>query len=239
MMFSIAGLSYFFGFVAIGILAFRFFQSWQRGKTIISECLFCFVALLTLAFFIVAIAGLFFANNSKVLSMVVPTVTFTEILASAILGYLIIYIKFPTISPIIGFFAVLLLGVAAEWATIAFPFHPFLEAGRGVNWDIQPLAGILRFFIMAITFLPLIIIFLQEYRKSNDKRVKYRSAGFSAAVFLGMMAGISDFLSHGIISTSILSIFFSAIIIVTIILTKRPPRPKEKYTASSYPEIKW
>ena len=127
MAFSLTGAVYLFGFFALALLSFRLFQYRKREETTVSRLLFYFAGLLDLFFFVTALGSLFFAQNQEVLKGVVIIAAFLQGLAAAILGYLIVYLKIPRISPWFGFSAISVLALAAIAFTVVTPFFPRLD----------------------------------------------------------------------------------------------------------------
>ena len=228
MTFSFTGVAYLLGFFATGLLAYRFFQYWRREKTIVSKLFFYFAAIFSFFMFITAIAGLFFAQNTQILKLTVIFAAFLQGLAVAIIGYLIVYLKFPQISPWLGFIPVFLLGLTATILTILLPFSPYLEEGGGINWGFQPKVDFIRFFLFLITFLPLIFILIQQIRISQDPIVKARAIGISLILSFGIFTGLLDFfleriLKLGAVSSDIALGFLSIVVFIIIIRTQKLP----------------
>ena len=244
MNFSFTGLSWLFAALVIGFLAYRFFQYQERGKSTVSVSWFYFTAVTFLFLFVTAIGGLFFTQNSDILRWTVIIATFLEIIASAILGYLIVFFWFPKVSPKIGFWLIFILALPALIATIILPFHPFFDSFGAINWDINPTAGFLRFLIFIITFLPAGVILIQQYRRAKDKRLKDRSIGLGTLIIFGFVTGFLDFVLETIlgletISSDIAMLFLSFVALIIILLTQKPLAKKEKHISSSYPQIQW
>ena len=245
MAFSYTGLAYLLGFFALGLLSYRFFQYWRREKTTTSKLLFYFVGFLTLFMLITAIAGLFFAQNTKVLRQVVILTAFIHTFALSSLGYLLIYLKFPKISPWLGFLAVFLLGLGAAIFNLFTPFEPYLEPGGGINWANPLLSAAILGFLFFITFLFLFIILIQQAKTSADPLVKARAFGLGIAVGLGAITAFFDFFLERIfklpvISSDITLGLLSITVIMIVLFTKKLPSPKkeEKYIPPS-PTIQW
>ncbi len=245
MAFSYTGLAYLLGFLAVGLLSFRFFQYWQKEKTITSKLFFYFTGFLTLFMLITAIPSLFFANNSQILRWVVISAAAIQIFPLSIVGYLIIYLRFPKISPWLGFAVVFLLGLGSVVLTIIIPFQPYLEPAGGINWDIQPLANSMRSLIFFITFLPLSFIMVKQIKTSQDPFVKRRALGLGIGIGFGAVMGFFDFFLEptfnlSSISSDIAMVAIAIVVIMTILFTKQVPSPKkeEQYIPPS-PQIPW
>jgi len=245
MTFSFTGLAYLLGFFAVGLLTYRFFQYWRREKTTVSKLFLYSVGIFCFFMFITAVIGLFFAKNTQILKGSVISAAFLQGLACAVFGYLIIYLKFPRISPWFGFSVVFLLGLTATALTIVIPFHPFLEETGAINWGFQPLADLFRFLVFFITFVPLAFILTQQFRISEDFYIKARSLGMGLLLLFGLITGLFDFflenvLKLGAISSDIALGLFSLSLFILVFLTQKPPPTEEKYVSPPpSPKIPW
>jgi len=244
MAFSFTGLAYLFGFFAIGLLTYRFFQYWRREKTTVSKLFLYALSSFGLFMLITAVVGLFFAKNTLALKGTVISAAFLQGLACAIFGYSIIYLKFPRISPWTGFLVVFFLGLAATALTVIIPFHPFLEETGVINWDFQPLADTFRFLVFVITFIPLSIILIQQFRTTKDPSIRTKALGISLLLIFGLITGLLDFflekvLKLGAISSDIAFGIFGVVLFVLVYLTQKPT-PEEKYVPPPpAPKIPW
>ena len=230
MTFSFTGAAYLIGFFAIGLLAYRFFQYWRREKTTVAKGFFWFAIIFALFMLVTAIAGLFFADSTQILKATVISAAFIQSFGFATVAYLIIYLKLPKISPWVGFSLVLFLGLLATVLTTMIPFNPYLEPSGGINWDIQPVADIFRFFLFIITFLPFGFLIVQQAKSSKDPAVRARSIGIGLVLGFGVMVGLLDFfletiLQLGATSSDIAMAILSFIVLIVIFLTQKPPSP--------------
>ncbi len=246
MTFSFTGLSYLFLFFTLGVLIYRFFQYWRREKIVLSKLFICFASTFALFALITAIAGLFFAKNSQILKGVVVGDVFLQGLVCAIIGYMIIYIKFPKISPWFGFWAVFLLGLTTTILTILIPFEPSFDPSGAINWDVEKFPTyILRSILFLITFLPLAIIHFQQFIASEDFYVKTKALGLALIFLLVLVIGSLDFfleniLKLGAISSDIGLLILSLILLIVILLTQKLPPAEKKYIPTpTYPKIPW
>lgn len=244
MAFSYTGLAYLLGFFALGLLTYRFFQYWKKEKTVVSKLFFLFTGFFTLFMLLTAIAGLFFAKNTQILRLAVISAALIQTFALAFLGYLIVYLKFPKISPWIGFTVVFLFGLASTVLTIITPVNPHLELSGGIDWDVQPAPDIIRFSIFLITFIPLIILNIQQIRTSEEPYFKAKVSGLTLAFIFGLLVGLFDFLLEkilklGAFSSDIAMGILSIILFIVVFFTQKPSSPKEEYIPSSSPRIPW
>ena len=161
MSYSFTGFAYLILVFALGCLIYRFFQYYRKEKDIISKCFLYIAVLFEIFAFFNAIGGLFFANNLVFLETTIDIAVFVQALAFAVLAYLIIHLKFPRISPWLGFVPVLVLGLIVTGLNIIVSYHPFLEPSGAINWgpSSAPLTlSLLRTFLFFITFIPMSII---------------------------------------------------------------------------------
>jgi hypothetical protein len=227
--FSFTGVAYLIGAFVIGLLAYRFFQYWRRERTTVAKGFLWFAIIFSFFMLVTAIAGLFFADNTQVLRATVIGAAFLQSLGFATIAYLVFYLKFPQISPWFGFFPILLLGLIATALTAIIPFSPYLEPSGGINWDIQPLADIFRFFLFVITFLPFGFLIIQQAKQSKDPIVKARSIGIGLALGFGVIVGLLDFfletiLQLGAVSSDIAMSVLSFVVLLVILFTQKPPQ---------------
>lgn len=230
MAYSFTGIAYLILLFALGYLIYRFFQYWKKEKDAISKQSLCFVSLFGLFVLITTISGLFFADSPSFLVKTIKINGFIQAFALAIMAYNIVYLKFPKISPWLGFFPILVLGLIVAILTITtLQFNPFLEPGGAINWGapsgfIANAVDILRFFSFFVTFIPLIIILLSQFKNSEDPYLKRKSLGMSLAL-LFILIGVSfEFLFIGTFNLNaiwrdIAFIVCSIILLVTLILT--------------------
>ncbi len=193
MTFSFTAITYLFGSLTAPFLIFRLYQNSQREKTIVAKIFFYFCLFFYFYILVTAIGTLFFVNNSEVLREVVITSTFFQALAAALLGYLFVALKFPKISPWVGFGLVFTLGMIAVISSILTPFSPFLDRTGAVNWDYPSLSKTLRGFSFLITLVPIIIIFFQQALSSNDPKVKRKAYLFILLFLAALTASLVPF----------------------------------------------
>lgn len=244
MVVSFTGVAWLVGSAAIALLSFRLFQYAQRDKTTVAWGWFWFTFVTLVFLLITAGGGLFFAGNFEVLRRVVIIVAFLQALVGGILGYLIVFLRFPKISPKIGFFIPFLFGLVALYFTVTTPFFPFLETYNAINWDIKPLPGLLRFILFVSTWVPAGLIFFQQYKHDKDKRVRDRAVGLGAVIVFGFIISFLDFLLETVLQLSAVSsemavILFSIVTFVIIFQTQKPLPPESEYTPPQYPQIQW
>lgn len=236
MAYSFTGIAYLTLLFALGYLVYRFFQYWRKEKDPISKHSLCFIILFELFVLIETIGGLFFANNPSFLEKQIDVGVFIQALAFAVIAYHIIYLKFPKISPWLGFTPILILGLIATILTVITPFNPFLEPSGAINWGFPsgPLViwvSVLRFFLFAVTFIPLIIILLSQFKISEDPYLKRKALGMSLPLLFILVGASFDFLfiyifKLGAIWRDITFIICSVTLLITLILTLPPSSSK-------------
>ncbi len=223
---SFTGIAYLLGFLAIGLLGHRFFQHWQKEKTIVSKMFFYLFSLFSLFMLIMAIVGLFFAKNPLAIKWLINIAVLIQNIGLATAAYIVIYLKLPRISPWLGFGTVFLLGLIPVFLIAVTPFTPYLEQSGGINWGVEalvPLIGIIRSFLFLAVLLPLTLILIQEIKSSQDYFIKIKAFGISVIIIFGIIIGLFDFILEpnlnlpavsSDIALSILS-FFAFIFILT------------------------
>lgn len=244
MMVSFTGIAWLFGGLAIGFLSFRLLQYARRDKTTVAWGWFWFTFFTVLFILVTTIGGLFFAEDFKALRLVVIVVTFLEAIVAGILGYLIVFLRLPKISPKVGFLIPFLFGLGTLYYTITIPFVPFLEPYNAINWDIKLLPGLLRLILFIFTWVPAGLIFFQQHKNSQDQRVRDRAVGIGVVIAFGFIISFLDFLLETVlhlsaVSSEIAVILFSIVTFVIIFQTQKPLPPEAEYTPPKYPQIRW
>ncbi|MDO8601207.1 MAG: hypothetical protein Q7R46_00835 [bacterium] len=229
MAYSITGFVYLFAALSLVFLSIRFYQNWQREKTVISKGFFWFASLFCLFFLVTAIGGLFFAQSPAVLKYIVVSVVFIQSSASAILGYIITYMKFPKTSPWLGFSIIFVSGIVATFIAALTTANPFLEPSGIINWNLGPATEILRPLIFLSTIFPMGIILIRQGMVIQNREAKIKAIGLGWAFLVGVVTGIIDFtlksIFHlGAISTDISVLIFASSTFLLVIFTQNPPK---------------
>ncbi len=156
------------------------------------------------------------------------------------------HIKFPSVSPWIGFIAIFLLGLLATFSAIFIPFYPYLEPSGGINWNIPLFVGIIRSIMFVVIFLPLISIIIRQGSSSDDALIRMKAFGLSLLMVFSIILGFLDFLLETVfrlpaISSAITLIFLSIIVFFIVFVTQKPPKKQKKEFPSvpSSPRISW
>lgn len=232
--YSFTGFAYLIFFFALGYLAHRFFQYWKKERDLVSKLWLYIITLVEVFALIKAIGGLFFSTNSRFLEMTMDIAAAIQAFIFAILAYLIVYIKFPKISPWFGFILILILGLIALTLTIMSSFDPYLELSGAINWGFPSgpfvfTMSMLRLFLALVTLIPIIIIFFQQFMLSKDPYIRKKTLGMSLAFLIILPAGVFDFLFVNIfkldpIWRDLSFIIFSIILFITLLLTRKLPQ---------------
>jgi len=225
MAYSVTGLSYLTLLITLAYLIYRLFQYWQREKDVTAKQSLYFVGFFGLFVLIKSVGGLFFADNVLFLAKTTEIGAFVQAIAFAFMAYHIIYLKFPKISPRLGFIAVFVLGIIAAILTVMVHHEPTLEASGAINWgfEINSMA-FLRLFLFLVTFLPLMIILFSQFQKTADAYIKGKTLGMTLALLFIIIAVSFDFLFIGIfqldpIWRDLSFIICSVIFLIALILT--------------------
>lgn len=227
---SFSGLIYLFSFLVFGFLTYRFFQYFKQEKTYISQAFFYFGLSFNLCFLITAIGGIFFPNNLNLLKFVVIEAAFFQGLGCAFLGALLVYLKFPQISPKYGFMFIFFLGTLGAILAGVLPFNPHLMENNWIDWDIQPWSGVFRLATYLLTFLPLGLVMIQQGLSSSDPLTKKKSLGMGL-IFLSVLLYVPLlFVARAFLPKVIgedWSLLIPLILVLTLIIfTQKPPKPK-------------
>ncbi|KPJ73508.1 hypothetical protein AMJ48_00920 [Parcubacteria bacterium DG_74_1] len=235
MNYSITGFAYLTFFLAFGFLVYRFFQYWKREKDLVSKLWLYAVILVEIFTLIKAIGGLFFSTNPTFLEMTIDAAAAVEAFIFAILAYLIVYLKFPRVSPWLGLIPVLILGLIAFVLTVMTSFNPHLEESGAINWGFSSgpfvfAMAILRIFLALLVLTPIIIILFQQFKISKDLYAKRKAFGFSLSIIIASSSMLLDFLLVSFLKVDpiwrdIEYIAISIILFITLILTMPRPLP--------------
>jgi len=230
MNYSVTGIAYLTLLFALGYLIYRFFQYWKKEKDTAVKHSLCFAGLFGLFVLINTISGLFFADNPLFLEKTRGVGAFIQAFAFAVIAYHIVYLKFPKVSPWLGFVPILILGLIAAILTITIiPFNPFLDPSGAINWGfpsglIATSVSMLRLFLFFVTFIPLIIILFSQFKNAEDLHFKGKALGMGLALLFILLGASFDFLFIGIFNLNPIwrdmgFIVCSAIFLITLILT--------------------
>lgn len=226
MSYSITGFAYFGTFLSAGFLTYRFFQYWRKERTLTAKLFFYFMAIFSLFFLTTFIPAFFFAQNTFLLKGVVIITAFLESLACGFLGYLIFYLKVPRLSPWIGFFIPLVLGISATVLSIITPFEVYLEPGGAINWGDRGLADYLRNLVYFTTFLPMTFILFEQFKKSGSPYGRSRALGLGLVfVFVIVITlfdyGVEKIFNFPAVSSDIFQGILSIFLFVFLVLTQK------------------
>ncbi len=233
MTFPLTGLAYLILFLSLGFLVFRFFQYWKQKKDTTAKLFLLLSISLSLFALVRVISVMFFVNSIQVLAKSVILVSFFESLSAAVVAYLIIHLKFPKISPWVGFVIILVFGLTITAFTFNVQYHPTVGEKGVVDWGfpssgVSVIYPISRLLIILTTFFPLIIIMFQQFLRSEDAAVKKRSLGLSLVLSLGTMLGFIDFILNNILGLEAAiyrdytTIITGCLIFLIVFLTQKP-----------------
>ena len=231
MTYSFTGLAYLIVFFAFGYLLYRFFQYWKKERTLSSRLWLYFVILSEIYILLRVISGLFFADNPDFIEMTIYVSVFIQALIFATMAFFIIYIKFPKISPWIGFVPVLFLGLVVAILTLNISFYPFLAESGAINWGFPSgsfvlIVNILRTSLFFVILVPLIIILFQQFKISQSPEARKKSFGMIVLVSVGIIISVLDFLMVGLfkldpIWRDVSFMVLGIILFIVLVLTER------------------
>ena len=220
------GLFDLFLFFAIILFVRRFYQYWKEEKSYFSKLSLYFSIFFALWPFFTSIGGLFFVNNLSALKTFFLVGTFSQMIAFALFGALLVYLKVPKISPKLAFLIIFLLGSISLGLYASSPFFPFLEESGSINWNEDLLGGILRFLIFIATLLPLGVILIKQGLISEDRQIRIRSFVMGSLFLLGLFFAPFDFflnrlLRLGSLGSDIVILILVAFLFLVIFLTRK------------------
>lgn len=186
MVFNYTGLVYFVGFLIFGFLTHRNYKNWKSNRSVFSKD-FVFLGICFALFcLLTSVGAFFFSQNPQFLKFVVVSATFLQGLAMAFFAHLVFYLKFPRISPWIGFSMLLVLTLVATFITASSSFSPFLS-GKTIDWNFPLLSNILRGVILLLGLIPISIVFFKDGLASSIPEVKRKTAIFMSIFGIGFL----------------------------------------------------
>lgn len=236
MSFSFSGIAYTLLFFSLLFLTHRLYQYRRQRNDVVSK-IFLFFSLSFLFFaFVRSVTGLFFADNAMILNGSRILVALIEAFAAAIVAYLIIHLKFPKISPWLGFSVILAIGLLAAIGDSIAIRQPSLGKLGVIEWgevgSFSLAIMVIRLTILLLTFIPLAFILLQQFKTSEDVFIKKKSLGLGLVVIIAIIFGFVDFILTSIFENAaiyrdVTMIVLSIILFVVILITQKPA-PAEK-----------
>ncbi len=240
--FSITSLPYLVSLASACFLAYRFFQYWKVGKTVLSKFFFYFVAIFSLFLSVTTFATMFFGKNIPLLKGAVIVTAFLEGVGAAFLGYILVYVLLPRISPWVGFSIPILLGTTAAVLSALTPFDIFIEPSGLINWGYRPIADTLRNAVYLLTFFPMIIYLFVQYRKADNFYVKQRALGLEALFIFVMIIILLDYGLEIILSlptyiNEMVQVVLGIFLFIFLFLTQKSPSDIDKGLPPGYTKI--
>lgn len=226
----ITGIVFLFGAIVYIFSSHKFYQCWKRENNYIAKLFAYAFFLLGLHWFLNVIPCLMFIGDQALIWRIIdPARIFFLFTGITILGYTMSYIRFPKYK----WLAVILLStitITAIWLFIISPPTYFYINGS-LGWEIEPIIGIISFLPIALTVVPMGIVFFQEARRAEDKRVKIRAFGLGLAMCWGIFPSIMDFILGNFFKIPPLYSDLSYLgcflfLFITILLTWKPALPR-------------
>jgi len=231
--FSSTGIAYLLLFISLAFLTYRFYQYWQKNRDTTSKVFLLFIFLLTLFAFIRAISGLFFATNIDILIATITLASFLQALAAAVAIFIVVHLKFPKTSPWLGFSIVFILGAISTAMTYSGSWGRQIsfESFGAISWGLPSMGlvyALTRMLVLALAFIPITVILIQQGRVADESYLKKKSYGLSVVLFLGIIIGLLDFffieiLGYNAIIRDIVMAILSIILFLVIYFTQKPP----------------
>ncbi len=190
---SITGISYLL--LSLGLMSFSwtFCNSWRKTKEGIAAFLSLILSIFATMCLLVAIGGVFFADNPAFLGIIIVVTSFLLTITSAVAAYLSFFFLSAKLSPWIGFFAILFWGLFVSFMTMFAEPRPFIEMGGALNWDLSFPINIFRFSLYLLTFPFLAFIFFRQSRISQNRDIRLKAVALVVVLVIGFLAVLTDF----------------------------------------------
>lgn len=191
MIFSITGFAYLLISFGLGIFAYRCFEiSRQKEGNQLAKLFAYFFLIFSLVSFVFGITSIFdnILHIAKIMSLL-KDILFT--LGCSVLGYLIIYFKFPRINPWLGFSPVFLMGVLLFLIDLLWG-NPYITLRGEIVWGLPLIGYFLSFFLFLFTFFPMSFILFKQSKTSKDDFLKTKSFLFSLVALGGFIVALVE-----------------------------------------------
>ena len=225
-----SGIAFFFGAFVYIYLGRRFWRCYKAENNTVAKLFGYAFFLIGTYSLVIGIISLLLIKNQAIWRIIAPIYAFLLGGGYLIIGYTVGYIRFRKYLP---FYITLLLVGLISIVTLYIIYPPsYFYTDGSLNWKINlPIMGlVIPIFVMMI-IIPSIIIFFQEAKKAENKKVKIRSLGFGLALSAAFFGMISDFFLitvfglHPIFSD--LNYFIiSLILLLTLVPTWTPLKKK-------------
>ncbi|OQX88664.1 hypothetical protein B6D60_01515 [candidate division KSB1 bacterium 4484_87] len=172
---SFTGIVYLPISLGLFIIAFRFYKEWTIFKENEALIYFRLFLLFSIVCFSGALAGTVFAHHPEGIRWSLILSSYILAITIGLLGYLIVFYRFPQISPWVGFFIIFSFGIFTSILTTTADIHPELESSGGIFWGMPFYINMLRFFLYLSGIGPLIYIMLKhKVKKAADRDTKMK-----------------------------------------------------------------
>lgn len=232
-MISYTGIAYAVGSLTFVFLTFRFYQYYTKEASVFSKMMFFFSFFFLLFFLYVAAASLFFPYNSQVLKSAVVVATLFQGLGSSFLAYLIFFMKIPRVSPRFVFVVLIVITLATTFVHATSKSSPsFVPASFVIDWGVPVAEDLPRAIIFFLTFVPMGVIFVQQFFSMKNPEGRLRAFGLGALLILGAFAAVLDLVLErqfnlGPAAGDISQIISYVMLLGLLIVTQKPPRTNE------------
>ncbi len=183
--FSISSL----GLILCGFWFFKAFQKigGLRSGSRVGILLSVFFLSLAFEHALLAFGGLFFATMPDALYAILVVNHFILAVAAALGTYLAFYILFPKISSWPATFMILAFGFFGTALTIFTHPQPFIDANNSIDWNMQRPAELSIYFLLMLSLVAPILIFMRNLFQSVSRDVKIVSFIIVLTHSLGMI----------------------------------------------------
>ncbi len=230
MLVSITAFSYLAGLISFILLTWRFFFYIKAENTVTSRMFFLFSASMTVFLAITAFVTLFLFESVSALRFAVITAAFFQGLAMSFLGYMIVFLKFKSFSPKLGFSIIFILTIISTLLAALMSYEPvFNGVASSIEWGVPFAVSIPRAIALFITFIPVGYIFIQQSVTAQERHLKVRALGMGFIMFLSFAAGFVDFILEQLLSLGpassdyALSVVFGVLVLIIVFTQTKLP----------------
>lgn len=234
MVITTTGIAFSISSIGLAFCGLRFFRAFQKmGGLRPGNRVGILLSILFLGFSlqhgILAIGGLFFAQVSEVLYVILVIDHFVLVFVTALAVYLAVYILLPKISPWPLTTAIFLFSSFVNVLTINERFLPFVTVANSIDWNMPHVLKLLWYNILLIGIGAPFLVFAKNFFLAQTRGVKNISLVMMAIHFAGIVNVsiiFSDFLTGAgeirfkvfdVILAIIGIVFISAFLLVPVV----------------------
>jgi len=233
-LFPVTGLVQIFILGVCYILALRFYHCWQKENNRIAKFFMYFLTLRGVAALLLAIPAILLIKNSQLWNITIPLFITFSMSSIVVLAYIFSEIRFPQYTNLFLGITIFVVAVTSFFIFYYPPLYYFVGGVVGWHFDLNNTLLMVSIIISSLLLylgvcLPLGVIFLFQFKKAVDKKVRIRALGLGLSMIWIILPIILDFFIMSIlpaanpIYTDINCFFGNLLLLITILLTWSPP----------------